>query len=107
MGVTKDILTEGNGTKPQVGDSVQVTYVGTLTNGEVFDSSFKRNRPFKFTVGIGQVIKGWDEGVLQMSIGEKAVLKITSDYGYGSNGAGNVIPPNADLIFEVQLLGIL
>jgi len=107
MGVTRDILIEGNGTKPQVGDTVQVTYTGTLTNGEVFDSSFKRNRPFKFTVGIGQVIKGWDEGVLQMSIGEKAVLKITSDYGYGSRGAGNVIPPNADLIFEVQLLGIL
>ncbi len=80
---------------------------GTLTNGEVFDSSFKRNRPFKFTVGIGQVIKGWDEGVLQMSIGEKAVLKITSDYGYGERGAGDVIPPNADLNFEIQLLGIL
>ena len=81
-------------------------YTGTLTNGDVFDSSVRKGRPFKFTIGIGQVIRGWDEGVIQMSLGEKAILRITSDYGYGARGAGNVIPPNADLIFEVELLDI-
>lgn len=82
-------------------------YRGTLkSDGSVFDSSFKRNRPFQFTIGIGQVIRGWDEGVMTMSQGEKAVLHITSDYGYGSRGAGGVIPPNADLDFEVELLNI-
>ena len=80
---------------------------GYLTNGQVFDSSHKRGRPFQFVIGIGQVIRGWDEGVMQMSLGEKAKLSITSDYGYGARGAGNVIPPNADLLFEVQLLKII
>ena len=80
---------------------------GTLaSNGNKFDASYDRGRPFQFTIGIGQVIQGWDEGVTLMSLGEKATLKITSDYGYGARGAGNVIPPNADLIFEVQLLAI-
>jgi FK506-binding protein 1 len=65
-----------------------------------------RNRPFTFTIGVGQVIQGWDEGVMQMSLGEKAKLHITSDYGYGARGAGGVIPPNADLVFEVELLQI-
>ena len=82
-------------------------YHGTLAaNGAKFDASRDRNRPFQFTIGIGQVIKGWDEGVAQMSLGEKAMLRITSDYGYGPRGAGGVIPPNADLNFEVELLGI-
>ena len=71
-----------------------------------FDASRDRGRPFQFTIGIGQVIRGWDEGVAQMSLGEKAVLRNTSDYGYGARGAGGVIPPNADLNFEVELLGI-
>ncbi len=80
---------------------------GTLaSNGEQFDSSHSRNRPFTFTIGVGQVIQGWDEGVMQMSLGEKAILRITSDYGYGARGAGGVIPPNADLVFEVELLQI-
>jgi FKBP-type peptidyl-prolyl cis-trans isomerase len=80
---------------------------GTLTNGSVFDSSHKRGRPFTFTIGVGQVIRGWDDGVMQMSLGETAMLHITSDYGYGARGAGNgVIPPNADLQFQVELLQI-
>ena len=74
---------------------------GTLaSNGSKFDASRDRGRPFSFTIGVGQVIKGWDEGVMKMSKGEKAVLHITSDYGYGARGAGGVIPPNADLDFE-------
>jgi FK506-binding protein 1 len=82
-------------------------YSGTLSsNGKKFDASRDRGRPFQFTIGIGQVIRGWDEGVLQMSLGEKAMLRISSDYGYGSRGAGGVIPPDADLNFEVELLGI-
>ena len=79
---------------------------GTMANGQVFDSSHKRGRPFTFTVGIGQVIRGWDEGFLDMQVGEKAVLQITSDYAYGPDGAGGIIPPNADLTFEVELLSI-
>ena len=82
-------------------------YTGTLAaNGSKFDSSVDKGRPFQFVIGVGQVIKGWDEGVMQMSLGEKAILKISSDYGYGSRGAGGVIPPNADLNFEVELLAI-
>lgn len=77
------------------------------SNGKQFDSSYDRGQPFRFQIGMGQVIRGWDEGVMQMSLGEHATLHITSDYGYGEEGAGNgVIPPHADLVFEVQLLGI-
>jgi FK506-binding protein 1 len=80
---------------------------GTLaSDGAKFDSSRDKGRPFKFKIGIGQVIRGWDEGVAQMSLGEKAILHISSDYGYGARGAGGVIPPNADLNFEVELLEI-
>lgn len=83
------------------------TESGTLaSNGQKFDASRDRGRPFQFTIGIGQVIKGWDTGVMQMSLGEKAMLRITSDFGYGARGAGGVIPPNADLNFEVELLQI-
>mmetsp|Transcript_58029 Transcript_58029/g.180288 ORF Transcript_58029/g.180288 Transcript_58029/m.180288 type:complete len:86 (+) Transcript_58029:1-258(+) len=82
-------------------------YTGTLSsNGKKFDSSVDRGQPFKTRIGVGQVIQGWDEGVPQMSLGEKAILRMTSDYGYGSAGAGGVIPPNADLTFEVELLKI-
>eukprot|EP00471_Norrisiella_sphaerica_P003365 CAMPEP_0184479286 /NCGR_PEP_ID=MMETSP0113_2-20130426/1075_1 /TAXON_ID=91329 /ORGANISM="Norrisiella sphaerica, Strain BC52" /LENGTH=96 /DNA_ID=CAMNT_0026857339 /DNA_START=208 /DNA_END=498 /DNA_ORIENTATION=- len=73
---------------------------------KVFDSSVSRGTPFKFVIGIGQVIKGWDEGVMQMSLGEKAILHITSDFAYGEAGAGDAIPPNSDLDFEVELLKI-
>ena len=81
---------------------------GTLkSNNKQFDSSYDRGQPFSFNIGSGEVIRGWDEGVALMSLGEKAVLDISSDLGYGEEGAGNgVIPPNADLLFEVQLLGI-
>ena len=90
MGVVKETIKPGDGTTfPQKGDQLTMTYIGTLaSNGEQFDSSFRKGRPFKFTIGIGQVIRGWDEGVAQMSLGEKAVLKIASDYGYGARGAG-------------------
>mmetsp|Transcript_8552 Transcript_8552/g.11291 ORF Transcript_8552/g.11291 Transcript_8552/m.11291 type:complete len:117 (+) Transcript_8552:192-542(+) len=108
MGVTKRTLSAGDGkTFPQSGDNLTMHYVGTLSSdGSEFDSSIRKGRPFRFTIGIGKVIRGWDEGVAQMSLGEKAVLEITPDYGYGQRGAGGVIPPNADLVFEVNLLEI-
>jgi FKBP-type peptidyl-prolyl cis-trans isomerase len=82
-------------------------YTGTLAaDGSKFDSSLDRGDPFAFTIGVGQVIKGWDEGVIQMSLGEKAKLEIPSEMGYGSRGAGGAIPPDADLVFEVELLKI-
>lgn len=108
MGVEKTIIKEGDGkTYPKQGDKLTMHYVGTLaSNGNKFDSSRDKGRPFKFTIGVGQVIQGWDDGVIQMSLGEKAVLAISSDFGYGSRGAGGIIPPNADLNFEVELLEI-
>merc|ERR1719353_1400869 len=107
MGVTKDTSVAGdNKTFPKKGDNLTMHYTGTLTDGTKFDSSVDRGQPFQFTIGVGQVIRGWDEGVIQMSLGEKAKLTITSDFGYGPSGAGGVIPPNADLIFEVELLKI-
>ena len=107
MGVTKTIIKPGNSTvKPKKGDKLSMHYTGTLTNGQKFDSSIDRGQPFSFTIGVGQVIRGWDEGVMDMCLGEKAKLEITSDYGYGARGAGGVIPPNADLVFEVELLKI-
>merc|ERR1711865_423785 len=94
-------------TFPKKGDKLSMHYTGTLaSNGTKFDSSVDRGQPFSFNIGTGQVIKGWDEGVIKMSLGEKANLKISADYGYGSQGAGGVIPPNADLNFEVELLKI-
>jgi len=82
-------------------------YTGTLAaTGQTFDSSVTRGKPFQFVIGIGQVIQGWDEGVAQMSLGEQSRLTISSDYGYGARGAPGAIPPNADLIFEVELLAI-
>eukprot|EP00980_Cylindrotheca_fusiformis_P022467 scaffold9342_cov163-Cylindrotheca_fusiformis.AAC.2 len=108
MGVTKKVLQEGDGqTYPKQGDQLTMHYTGTLTDGgKQFDSSVSRGKPFQFVIGIGQVIQGWDEGVIQMSLGEKAILNISSDYGYGARGAPGAIPPNADLTFEVELLAI-
>merc|ERR1712086_190969 len=91
---------------PKVEDNITMHYTGTLTNGTKFDSSVDRGQPFQCQIGVGQVIKGWDEGVLKIKVGSKGVLNITSDFGYGARGAGGVIPPNADLIFEVELLAI-
>lgn len=95
MGVTKTTISPGDGkTFPKAGDRLTMHYTGTLvSDGSTFDSSHKRGRPFQFAIGKGQVIKGWDEGVIQMSLGEKAVLEMTPDYGYGAAGAGGVIPP--------------
>lgn len=101
-----EILEEGIGQETKDGDKVTVHYTGWLEDGTKFDSSLDRDIPFIFTLGVGQVIKGWDQGVLGMKIGEKRKLTIPPQLGYGSTGAGELIPPNAVLIFEVELLGI-
>ncbi|KAF9339870.1 FK506 binding protein proline rotamase rapamycin-binding protein [Linnemannia elongata] len=107
MGVTKTVITPGDGANfPKKGDTVTMHYVGTLADGTKFDSSRDRSKPFVTKIGVEQVIKGWDEGVPQMSLGEKAVLQITPDYGYGARGYPPVIPQNAHLTFEVELLKI-
>jgi len=105
-GLRYRIFKEGTGPKPEKGDKVKVHYTGKLTDGTVFDSSKERG-PFEFKVGTGQVIRGWDEGVVDMKVGEVRELVIPPDLGYGSRGAGNLIPPDSTLVFEVEMLEIV
>ena len=99
-------LNVGSGDEAVAGKSVTVHYRGSLTDGTVFDESYKRGEPFVFNLGGGQVIKGWDQGVAGMKVGGKRKLTIPSDLGYGARGAGATIPPNATLVFEVELLKV-
>lgn len=101
-----EILVNGDGAEATSGQNVSVHYTGWLTDGTKFDSSVDRGRPFEFPLGAGRVIRGWEEGVEGMKIGEKRRLTIPPHLGYGARGAGAVIPPNATLVFEVELLGL-
>ena len=101
-----DALQAGSGQEAKAGNKVSVHYVGTLTDGKKFDSSRDRGKPFTFNLGAGEVIKGWDMGVAGMKIGEIRRLTIPSDLGYGKRGSPPVIPPDATLVFEVELLEI-
>ena len=106
-GIRYNIEKSLNNAKPNLGDRVSVHYSGKLIDGSLFDSSYKRNMPFEFNVGLGQVIKGWDEALLILGKGDKGTFIIPSELAYGKRGAGGVIPPDASLIFEIELLEIL
>ncbi len=105
-GVNVEVITEGKGATPKQGQKVTVHYTGWLTDSTKFDSSRDRGQPFKYQFGVGQVIQGWDDGVATMNVGGKSKFTIPPELGYGTQGAGGIIPPNATLIFEVELLGI-
>ncbi len=104
--MTIEMITAGNGASPKAGDTVTVHYTGWLTDGSKFDSSVDRDEPFAFVLGTGQVIRGWDEGVATLKVGDKARLTIPPEKAYGADGYPGAIPPNATLIFEVELLAI-
>ncbi len=104
-GVRVENIVNGEGLLAEKGDTITVNYVGMLTDGKVFDSSVDRKTPFVFQLGVGQVIRGWDEGVMGMRIGGKRRLIIGPDYGYGSQTVGT-IPPDSTLVFDVELLGV-
>ncbi|CAH3109801.1 unnamed protein product [Pocillopora meandrina] len=112
MGVEVEVIKPGDGGTPTRGQTVVVHYTGTLQNGKKFDSSRDKGRPFKFKIGAGEVIRGWDEGVAQMCVGQRAKLTCSPDFGYGGRGVPvfsltiYTIPPNAVLIFDVELLGL-
>ena len=106
-GFVVETVKAGTGVAPKNGQICVMQYTGTLSSdGKKFDSSRDRGQPFEFKIGVGQVIRGWDEGVAQMKVGGRYLLKIRSDYGYGARGAAGVIPPNADLTFDVELLAV-
>lgn len=105
-GLRYKIEKEGDGASPNKGDTVSVHYKGMLADGTVFDSSYKRNEPIEFPLGVGHVIAGWDEGIQLLKVGDQARLVIPSHLGYGGRGAGGVIPPNANLVFDVELVAI-
>ncbi len=105
-GLTYIITKAGDGPEVKAGNEVIVNYTGLLTNGVLFDSSLVRNEPFSFPVGLGMVIKGWDEGLQKLRVGDHATLIIPPEIGYGSAGAGGVIPPDATLIFIIEVLGV-
>ena len=106
-GLKYEDLVEGDGAVAAAGQKVSVHYTGWLTDGSKFDSSVDRDQPFEFALGAGMVIRGWDEGVAGMKVGGKRKLTIPPQLGYGASGAGGVIPPNATLVFEVELLDIV
>ncbi len=99
-------IVAGTGAQAMAGKMVKVHYTGKFPDGKVFDSSIPRGEPLEFRLGVGQVIKGWDEGIALMKVGGKATLTIPPQLGYGSRGAGGVIPPNATLVFDVELVGV-
>lgn len=105
-GLRYQLIQKGNGAQAQKGKKVSVHYSGSLENGKVFDSSYPRKKPIEFTLGIGQVIEGWDEGIALLKVGDKARFVIPPYLGYGTSGAGGVIPPNAVLIFDVELMDV-
>ncbi|HFC12073.1 MAG TPA: FKBP-type peptidyl-prolyl cis-trans isomerase [Anaerolineae bacterium] len=106
LGLKIKHIEEGTGAAPQKGDYVSVHYVGTLLDGTEFDNSHKRGEPFEFPIGEGRVIKGWDVGIAQLKVGGKARLIVPPEMAYGTQGAGGVIPPNATLVFEVELVDV-
>jgi FKBP-type peptidyl-prolyl cis-trans isomerase len=105
-GVKYEVIRAGTGASPKQGDSVTVNYTGWLDDGTKFDSSFDRNQPFTFKLGIGRVIQGWDDGIATMNVGGISKFFIPPELGYGERGAMGIIPPNANLVFEIELLSI-